>query len=33
MGLAPRRKWAYPVEEGTQGVHLLGACSMVTIPG
>ena len=23
-----RRKWAYPVEESTQGVHLLGTCRM-----
>jgi choline dehydrogenase-like flavoprotein len=25
-----KRKWAYPVEESTQGVHLLGTCRMGT---
>ena len=25
-----RRKWAFPVEESTQGVHLLGTCRMGT---
>jgi choline dehydrogenase-like flavoprotein len=27
-----RRTWAYPVEETTQGVHLLGTCRMGTDP-
>src|SRR5215475_5474198 len=27
-----RRKWAYPVEDTTQGVHLLGTCRMGTDP-